>query len=362
MGYEIDFLPVGEGERSGDAIALRLWRSGNLSQQAVIVIDGGTKETGQKLVDHIKSFYGTARVDLVIASHSDSDHASGLTEIVEQLSVQQLWMHLPWKHSDEIDHLFKDPRVSADSVKVALRKSLDAARELETLARKKDIPIIEPFSDSVNNNNALYVLSPSTAFYESLLPYFRGTPEAKVEPGKFQKAITGVAEAVKRLAESWGFETLADPEENETSAENNSSVVLLIKHDDQQFLFTADAGVPALTQAVNYASGQGLDIKKLNFVQVPHHGSKHNVGPTILNQLLGPKKPEQIFEKTAFVSAAKDGEPNHPAKKVINAFKRRGAEVYVTQGLNKRHGSNDAPNREGWTKAIPLPFYNLVEE
>lgn len=47
MGYEIDFLAVGEGERSGDAIALRVWRPGNLDRQAVIVIDGGTKETGQ---------------------------------------------------------------------------------------------------------------------------------------------------------------------------------------------------------------------------------------------------------------------------------------------------------------------------
>ncbi len=271
-------------------------------------------------------------------------------------------MHLPWKHASQIDDLFKDPRVSADSVKAALRKSLESARELEALANKKNIPISEPFSDSVNNNTFLYVLSPSTEYYESLLPYFRGTPAAKVEPGRFQRVFTAAAEAVKRLAETWGFETLSDPEENESSAENNSSVVLLMKYDGEQFLFTADAGVPALTEAADYADGAGIDLRQLNFIQVPHHGSKHNVGPTILNRILGPKRPTQTFDKTAYISAAKDGEPNHPAKKVVNAFKRRGAEVYVTQGRSKMHKSNDSPARENWENASPLPFYDQVED
>ncbi len=302
MGYEIDFLAVGDGERSGDAIALRIWGTGVSNQQAVIVIDGGTKESGQKLVDHIKKYYNTNRVDLVVASHSDSDHTSGLTEVLKQLSVQGLWMHLPWKHAAQIEDLFKDPRVSADSVRAALRKSLENARELEALARANKIPVAEPFSDTVNGNGLLYVLSPSTKYYESLLPYFRGTPEPKEEPGRFQKAVTAAAEAIKRLAENWGFETLSDPEENGTSAENNSSVILLLKFDDQQFLFTADAGVPALTRAADYAEANAIDLKSVNFIQLPHHGSKHNVGPSILNRILGPKIPAESFVKTAYVS------------------------------------------------------------
>ena len=49
MGLEIDFLSVGEGEKSGDAIALRY---GNLfgprSEQTVLVIDGGTPRFRRK--------------------------------------------------------------------------------------------------------------------------------------------------------------------------------------------------------------------------------------------------------------------------------------------------------------------------
>ncbi len=39
-GYEIDFLPVGNSERSGDAIAVRYGTPGNYK---VMVYDGGTK-------------------------------------------------------------------------------------------------------------------------------------------------------------------------------------------------------------------------------------------------------------------------------------------------------------------------------
>ncbi len=60
MAYELDFLPIGDGERSGDAIALRF---GNLAvpkqqdptQQTVVVLDGGTKESGAELVVSVRA-------------------------------------------------------------------------------------------------------------------------------------------------------------------------------------------------------------------------------------------------------------------------------------------------------------------
>lgn len=56
-GYEIDFLPVGNGERSGDAIAIRY---GSQDNYKIMVYDGGTKESGQALVDHIKKYGSSA--------------------------------------------------------------------------------------------------------------------------------------------------------------------------------------------------------------------------------------------------------------------------------------------------------------
>ena len=60
MPYEIDVLAVGEGERSGDAIAIRFGDPGTRPDQwPVIVVDGGTLDSGERLVDLIKNSYGT---------------------------------------------------------------------------------------------------------------------------------------------------------------------------------------------------------------------------------------------------------------------------------------------------------------
>ena len=107
MGYEIDFLPVGEGEKSGDAIAIRFGNlHGKREEQKVIVVDGGFKESGEELVEHIKKHYNTDTVDLVISTHPDSDHSSGLEIVLDKLKVNHLWMHKPWEHADEIDNMF----------------------------------------------------------------------------------------------------------------------------------------------------------------------------------------------------------------------------------------------------------------
>jgi beta-lactamase superfamily II metal-dependent hydrolase len=363
LGYEIDFLAVGDGAKSGDAIALRFGNLGaNPAQQRVVVIDGGFAGSGDEIVQHVNAFYGTNRVDLVISTHPDADHAGGLEVVLEKCEVGALWMHLPWNHTDDIAKMFNDGRVTDTSVREALRKSLDNARALERLASKRKIPIREPFAGVADESGSVFVLGPSIPFYESLLPGFRGVPEPK-EPisGFFQKAVGAMADAVKTVAELWHIETLDDS--GETSAENNSSAIVMVVLGNECLLFTSDAGIPALTGAVSFLDAVHFDYSRITFIQVPHHGSKRNVGPTILNRLVGPKLNEDKILRTAFVSAAKDGIPKHPSKKVLNALKRRGVGVHVTAGMAKCHYKN-APGwpARGWTASTPMPFFMQVEE
>ena len=256
MGYEIDFLPVGEGEQSGDAIALRFGNLyGQRSEQTVVVIDGGFKESGEDLVRHIKKYYGTSRVDVVVSTHPDADHAGGLEVVLEELDAGSLWMHQPWEHTDDIARMFKDGRVTDDSVRKALRRSLDTARGLERLAAKKGIPLVEPFAGLTDDAGCLRVLGPTKDFYESLLPDFRGTPEPKEGVGVIKKVAAEVREIICKIAERWDFETLDD--EGETSAENNSSTVLLLTSDERNSLFTGDAGIPALTEIADLLGAEG---------------------------------------------------------------------------------------------------------
>ncbi len=359
MGYEIDFLAVGE-DKSGDAIALRFGNlHGQRNEQTIVVIDGGFQETGEQLVKHLKTYYNTDHVNLVVSTHPDADHAGGLEEVLQRCRVDALWMHQPWNHTDDIAKMFKDGRVTDASVEEALRKSLDNARRLERLATDKKIPIVEPFVGVKDASGRVVILGPTVEFYESLLPGFRGTPEPKyAESGVLTRMVRGAEELVKKIAEHWNIETLDDT--GETSAENNSSAILGVDFGDRWIMFTGDAGIPALTEVVKLFDARKLNFSKLDFVQVPHHGSRRNVGPTLLDRILGPKQAQDQKLRTAFVSAAKGGAPKHPSKKVTNAFRRRGTHVYATQGRSILH-HNNAPDR-GWTNVEPVPFYQEVEE
>jgi len=369
MGYEVEIFAVGEGERSGDAIVIRF---GNLhglrNEWFLVVIDGGTIESGERVVQHIRTRFRTNRVDLVVSSHPDGDHSSGLTVVLEEMEVGRLWMHKPWEHSAEIKRWFADGRLTNDGLSDKLRKELENADDLDKIARRRQIPITEPFSDNEANQQYagfIRVLGPSTAYYQSLLPHFRDLPDVRESAsfGGFRSFYEKAAAVINRVAEYWGVETLKEPVENATSAENNTSAILLFTVDSRNLLFTADAGVPALTRAAKFAAQLGINLRTCVFELVPHHGSRKNVGPTILNTIVGPKLPAQPAQTkmTVVVSAAVEGEPSHPSAKVTNAFMRRGAKVLATQGNNIliRH---EAPDRSDYGPVDPLPFKNEVEE
>ena len=370
VGYEIDFLPVGPESKSGDAIALRF---GNLlekkrEQQAIVVIDGGFKDDGQNIIDHIKKYYdGTDIVDLVIATHPHEDHTAGLQTVLLEMQVKELWMHKPWEetHTNNISRWFVDGGVTDKSVSEAHRKSLDTARDLEKIAKEKGIAIIEPFVGTYKDFGfgRIDIAGPTEEYYESLLPAFAATPESKSAVATFLTGVgERVTEVVSRVFENWEIETLDD--KGETSAENNSSAITLLTVADKHLLFTGDAGIPALTNAADLLEAYSITHADCSFIQVPHHGSKRCVGPTILNRLVGPKLPQEqrdTKKMSTFCSCAVHGGPKHPAKKVMNAFRRRGAPVHATQGITTNHFDN-APSR-GWSASTPLDFYEgEVEE
>ncbi len=357
--YEIDFLPVGSGDKSGDAIACR-WKEGDAYK--VLVYDGGTKESGQALVNHINKYYGTNRVDYVVNSHPDGDHASGLQIVLEQMDVGQLWMHRPWLYSSVIRDYFHDGRITDNSLKERLQAKMAAAYKLEEIALAKKISLSEPFQGI--KIGPFTVLSPDKDWYvHELIQAFEKSPEQK-STSVMDMAMEKLAEASRKLidlvAESWSSESLR--ENVKTSAENDSSAILLAHFDGRGVLFTGDAGVKALAKAVQHAMLTGYNLpESLRFIQVPHHGSRNNVSPTILDLIVGPIKAfqDENYTKTAFVSASKDSK-THPRRMVVNAFLRRGAKVIATQGLRKWH-HNKTPDREDYSSASSMSFFTEVE-
>ncbi|MFA4922833.1 MAG: MBL fold metallo-hydrolase [Ignavibacteriaceae bacterium] len=351
MAYEVDYIPVGDGEKSGDAIAIRFGNLlGTRQEQTIIVIDGGFRESGELLVQHINQYYKTNDIDLVISTHPDADHASGLLIVLEKCKVSTLLMHKPWDHAEDIKNLFKDGRITASGLEERLEKSLQHASDLEALATKKGVTIVEPFQGVTGYNNALHILGPSEEYYKTLLSLFRPMTEQN-KLLEILMPIKKAAEEVARWIEDRLDIDLLNDDEDKTSPENNSSVIALFNFEGHKLLFTGDTGKTGLLFAIDYADNKGITLTDLNFFDVPHHGSKRNLSSKVLSK---------IKATTAFVSAPKNS-PKHPAKKISNALKKHGMKVFVNRNNTLRH-SHEAPDRINWGPAKEEEFYKLVEE
>ncbi|GHG74361.1 hypothetical protein GCM10010919_27770 [Alishewanella longhuensis] len=361
MGYEVDFLGVGSESKSGDAIAIRFGNLyGRRDEQTVVVIDGGFSNTGTELVEHIRTHFGTDSVDLVISSHPDQDHINGLEVLLNELQVKELWLHQPWLHNHKLEDEFADGRLTDSSLGKRLKQNLERAWSLSKLAKRKGIILKEPFTGLKDRTGSVKVLGPSKSYYESLIPDFDGMPaRAERRLVANESLLAQAVRAVKKFFADWGTDHISD--DGKTSAKNNSSVITQLIVDGRRLVFTADAGI----QALEYAADE-IDVcvsgAELKLIQIPHHGSRRNVGPTVLNRLIGSSVVQGAQSGvTAIASTAKAGEPKHPRKSVLNAFLHRGAKVAVTRGNGIRH-YHDAPSRASWVSIDTETYHFSYEE
>lgn len=347
--FEIDFLDV-ESKKSGDAVPLRYSINGN---QRIHVTDGGFQATGDKLVTHINKYYGNpSYIDSVLVTHPDGDHAGGLRKLFEEYEIGELWMLRPWLYADELIDRFSR-FTSVENLAKRLREIYPNIAALEDLAIESGTVIKEPFQG--HNIGEFHVLAPSKVRYLGLVVESEKTPEAtNTEQALLMEAMgVAVRKAINFIRSAWGEEVF--PEED-TSPENNMSVIQYANLCGKRVLLTGDAGRAAMNEAADYAPYVGLVLPGIDRIQVPHHGSRHNVSTEVLDRWLGNRLGQQPSEGsfTAIVSASKE-DSDHPRKSVVRAFIHRGARVITTEGSDKRTGHN-APEREGWVAVDPMPY------
>jgi beta-lactamase superfamily II metal-dependent hydrolase len=358
MNYEIDFIGIQEETGDADAICFRYYDD-SCGRYRVFVYDGGTQKYGEALKEHLYNYYfqgiQSPVIDAVICSHPDQDHASGLSIILENFAVRQLYMNRPWLYIDEIFDNVDDDRITKKSLEQRLHEAYPYVDTLEKLANEMNIPIKDAFQGILITNN-LCILSPSKEFFLEKLIASQKTPLTEDSSG-LAKVFSYIKKSIQVVFETWTQELLC--EDVETSAENEMSVVLLGDMKQEMFLLTGDVGIEGLKETIDYTDSRNFDIKNVSFYQIPHHGGRHNVSPSVLNRLIGQKLlmgPEPT--KAAFVSVAKNSD--YPQKMVVNAFIRRGIKVFKTDGNPLSHPKG-TPARN-WGDAVCLEFSNEVED
>lgn len=336
--YEVDHLWVGEKSNTGDAIAMRFTRP-DTGTNAVVVIDGGFRETGDRLADHIQKYYGTTTVDLAVCTHPDDDHIMGLFRLLERLYVKKLVIHRP-----------KDFGYGADD-----GVKSDTVEDLIALAAREGTVVdTDCYAGTTFFGGALAIAGPTEDYYAELLS------EQESQSGFSVATLAHAAPAFLANVASKVRSLLGDPGETMTgdnggtTPRNNSSIILDLQVDDVRALFTGDAGAPALTRAANKLDELGRSAHGIDLFDVPHHGSRHNLTPQLLDRLLGMRTED--FRGFAVASVGKEAD-DHPRAEVANALKRRGYPVCCTRGVSLWWRSDDAPPRFSYNSPVaPLDW------
>lgn len=329
-GIEIDMLNLGDA----DSILVSKWENDAVTR---ILIDGGRKKDAPTIQAFLDSFEIT-HIHHLVCTHIHDDHARGLVELVNnaQFTIDQAWLHIPSNHVNRTEMLRVLNEAGNAGVKFAriITASLETRDNLQVALESRGIQITEPFAG--DKIGFMTVCGPSKEFYQAKLLEFSNYDQLLEKNSKLNNHSL-MASIFGNLAEG-NVKSSSLLDNPETDPENEVSIILATKHNNDEYLLTADAGVEGLKNALNE-----YQLKELRFMQIPHHGSWNNLTNELINH---------FAPSTAFVSAK--GGDGHPRIAVINAFKnaRKDAKIFSTHyptPQNIWHHAGTVPERPNYT-------------
>ncbi len=336
---QIDMLPVGDA----DALVIEVQLGGPLE---VLLIDGGKDwEDGERVLRQLDAYYGR-RVDHLVLSHIDVDHAGGLLHVVENLEPRRIgraWVHDLAKHGVNVRKAIDIARrlageAESDAVRTVatrLADSVEMTQRLIATLKDRGVPVEEPFADAGSRIGPMQVLGPTRAFFEECVQFYA---DVKMLGGMVEQGISFRRRKTAGSGPAAPDEVLAaaidDPE-----TEKQASAILLLNYEGDKYLFCGDAGRQGFAACPDLEKARGLHLLK-----VPNHGSKHNLSPDLLD----------LFRPAlAYISASGIGINPHPD--LVTSLKNRGAVIYTTaHSGNVWHRRGDVPSRMGFETRRPM--------
>ena len=239
------------------------------------------------------------------------------------MSIDEFWLIDP---AEYLKPEYRNDKDSVDLVRRIWNKSSNPRRNLIAELEQKGVKVQ---SVSANGrNNILTVVAPTREFYmgklEEMLELDGKKKHSKVDTSKYDENAEVDEDEVKSVMD----------ECTDDSPTNASSIVLLYEPGDgKRLLFTGDATQESLQWAID-----NFELNDIDFLKVPHHGSKHNLTTPIIDTL-APKK--------SYITAS--GTSKHPSSAVVYWLSKHG-DVYSTHPDNVHsylHYGYNVPCRKG---------------
>ncbi|MFV5348944.1 ComEC/Rec2 family competence protein [Acinetobacter soli] len=255
-----------------------------------ILIDGGNRtqldfnNLKTTMLEILKNG-GNGQIDLVVVTHSDDDHISGILKILgdNELNqkVKKIWFNSERTISEFLKKKFKKTQnytvTSNDNKTVKSSRIQD--NDLYNILDKDDRwhkEIILAGKTEIIDNLEITVLSP---FIENLKKLNLYWPT--------QKKRTVKSSATKEFDYNITFKQFEKnmPQFKEDSSPvNGASIALLLKWEDKKFLLLSDAHPTVIVSSLEEKYQDNLPLE-VDLFKVSHHGSAKNTSDELLNMV-----------------------------------------------------------------------------
>ena len=331
---QIDMLPVGD---SGAFLV----EAASGGKPTVALIGGGRNwDDGERVLRQLEAYYG-GRIDHLILSHIDCEHALGLLHVAEALGKDQIgcaWVQDMGKHGVNAKRaiaLARKRAAEAESsvvraIATHVADSVESVQDLIAVLQGKGVPVKEAFADRDNRIGPFEVLGPTVAFFEECVRFY---DDVAMLDEMVEEGISFVRGTDTHVIGPNYYDVVLDEAVDDPLTQEQASLILLLTYEGDRYLFTGDAGKRALGAVADKEK-----MRNLHWLEVPNHGSKHNVSPQLLD----------LFRPAlAYVSSSGIGINPHPD--LLRALESRGAAIYTTsKSGNVWHRRGDVPERTGY--------------
>ena len=300
--FEVTYIDVGQG----NSCFVRF------PDDKVMLIDGGTEQYANKVVDFLKS-KNVETIDYLIATHADSDHIGGLSKVVETFDIKNFYRPFQIAGTGTSAATFvANPYEDLAGVYEDLMIQTNNRSKISRVTTPDFNLFVELMYKETYIENSEEVESLVTVFYDDLVIAGEGYKVEFFAPLKrdLSQSIEDNSSRTKgEITVGYG-----------TTDSNNNSAIFLLSVFDYSFLFTGDATWRNKNTQNKAGSFEETDfllslskedkqkLQNLDVVLAGHHGSSYSTSAELLN-LTAPR--------FVVISVGAGNNFGHPSSEVI---------------------------------------------
>lgn len=286
----------------GDCILIKTFDANN--RAFTILVDGGPSKTFKYTLR--KELKGIDVIDLLVLTHIDADHISGLIRFLKSNAFSNIDVKRYWMNGANLARASTGEKISLEQGKTLEELLL----HLEPSKKWEDQIYCTGDDITLSSGVRCKVLSPTKDILDKL---YTNWPEIAKElisdPAEIQ-----IAGGVRTQVEKGSLEELArqpfkPAKKIEKDLANGSSVAFLLELPDTSLLLLGDSRAEVVEASLK-AFGYSVDNPiSADYVKISHHGSKNNTSCAMLDLINS--------EHYVISTNGGSGKSKHPDREVL---------------------------------------------